>query len=153
MDALYTVKTKYTYKEYRKFSYYCMWHSSRVILAICYIVMAALLIRGIINGNIISSCMAVAFFVVMPIFVEYTFKKAYTSKKSNSGEIVMRFYEAHIESEGAKSSTKVLYKNLYKIVETKTSFYVMMGNNMGFIVMKDDCPEGLIEFIRSIKKD
>ncbi|MBQ3110669.1 MAG: YcxB family protein [Clostridia bacterium] len=65
----------------------------------------------------------------------------------------MRFYEAHIESEGAKSSTKVLYKNLYKIVETKTSFYVMMGNNMGFIVMKDDCPEGLIEFIRSIKKD
>ncbi|MBQ8540645.1 MAG: YcxB family protein [Clostridia bacterium] len=115
--------------------------------------MVALLIHSVINENIVSSCIAVAFFVVMPIFVEYTFRKAYKSKKFNGGEIIMHFYEEHVESEGTKGTTKFLYKNLYKVVETKTSFYIMMGNNMGFIVMKENCSEELCEFIRNIKKD
>ena len=37
---------------------------------------------------------------------------------------------------------------LYK---TKTNFYLMLAKNQGFILVKDNFPEGLDEFLRNIK--
>lgn len=151
MEALYTVKNKYTYEEYRKFSYYCSWYSSRVTIAVCIVIMLGFLVNSIIKGYILPISVVVAFFVGFPFFIEYSIKKAYKTHKAYEHEVTIRFFEEFIEGEVANSTTKVLYKNLYKTVETKTSFFIMMGNNQGFLVIKENCTEELCEFIRKLK--
>ena len=150
MDALYTVKLKYTYEEYRKFYYSCQqWKT----LVICFIIMLFLLVNSIIEKHIVVTCLAIGFFIWFPLFMEYHIKKSYKTKKSNGEEVTLRFYEEYIEGAVSNSVTKVLYKNLYKVRETKTSCYIMMGANQAFIVTKDICSDNLAEFIRKLKKD
>ncbi|MBQ2430817.1 MAG: YcxB family protein, partial [Campylobacter sp.] len=47
--------------------------------------------------------------------------------------------------------SKIKYEDLYKIVETKTNFYLFVGNILAFTIIKQNCSAELIEFLRKIK--
>ena len=59
---------------------------------------------------------------------------------------------AHFVSKTEKSESIVEYDKLYKIIETKTNFYLMIADNQGYIVSKANCSQELIDFIISLKK-
>ena len=43
------------------------------------------------------------------------------------------------------------YEKLYKIIETETNFYLMISKTQGFVLVKNNMPEGLVEFIKTIQ--
>ena len=47
--------------------------------------------------------------------------------------------------------SQIKYEDLYKIVETKTNFYLFVGNILAFTIIKENCSTELIEFLRKIK--
>ncbi len=150
MDALYTVKSEYTYKEYRKLSY-CSMKASWGMIAIACAVLIALLVYDILQGYWFFACWITGALAFVWLLIEHRFKKAYKDGGYKDDEVTICFYEDYMEGISKRGNTKVLYKNLYQVIETKTSFYIMMGNNMGFIAMKENCTEELCEFIRKLK--
>ena len=50
-----------------------------------------------------------------------------------------------------KHEYKVFYKDLYEILETKDNFYLMLSQNQGVIIIKENCNKKLIEFIEGLK--
>ena len=61
------------------------------------------------------------------------------------------FYDTYFIETNEYGNTKLEYSKLHKIIETKTNFYLMLAKNQGFILVKDNFPEGLDEFLRNIK--
>ena len=57
----------------------------------------------------------------------------------------------YFTEENSYGNTKLEYSKLHKIIETKTNFYLMIAKNQGFILIKENFPEGLEEFLRNIK--
>ena len=46
---------------------------------------------------------------------------------------------------------KVEYTKLYKVLETKENFYLLIGRNQGIIIEKRNCSDKLIQFITDKK--
>ena len=63
----------------------------------------------------------------------------------------IEFYESQFISKTEKSEVIVKYEELYKILENKTNFYLMIADNQGYIVSKANCDNELIEFIHELK--
>ena len=61
------------------------------------------------------------------------------------------FYNDYFTETNEYGNTKLEYNKLHKIIETKTNFYLMIAKNQGFILVKENFPEGLEEFLRNIK--
>lgn len=59
------------------------------------------------------------------------------------------FYNHCFKSSSKIGYSEINYDKLYKIVETDSNFYFMIAINQGFIIVKDDCSDELIDFIRS----
>ncbi|MBR7047357.1 MAG: YcxB family protein, partial [Campylobacter sp.] len=49
--------------------------------------------------------------------------------------------------------SQIKYEDLYKIVETKTNFYLFVGNILAFTIIKENCSAELIEFLQKIKRE
>lgn len=61
------------------------------------------------------------------------------------------FYNTYFIENDDNGETKLEYKKLYKIIETKTNFYLMISKNQGFLLNKSNFPKGLDDFLRNIK--
>ena len=59
-----------------------------------------------------------------------------------------RFYDDHVELESNSSRSVLTYDRFYRITESKENFYLWISKNQAFLIVKRDCPEGLIEFLR-----
>ena len=46
---------------------------------------------------------------------------------------------------------KEQYEKLYKVIENKTNFYLMIADNQGYLVLKENCDDNLIKFINDLK--
>lgn len=46
---------------------------------------------------------------------------------------------------------QVQYRQIYRIVETKTNFYIMLSRNQGIIIVKANCLPELIGFLTQLK--
>ena len=80
-------------------------------------------------------------------------KKTYESNELLKDiEQTIEFYEKHFVAKSDKSETTIEYDKLYKVIENKTNFYLMIADNQGYIVSKANCSEELIDFIIALKK-
>ena len=68
-----------------------------------------------------------------------------------NAEVNFEFYNDYFTETNEYGNTKLEYNKLHKIIETKTNFYLMIAKNQGFILVKENFPEGLEEFLRNIK--
>ena len=81
--------------------------------------------------------------------VERTYKKA---TAMHDARIDYRFYEDRFVKVFAEAEEEYQYTALYKIIETETNFYLMIGKTRGYVLVKANMPEGMAEFVSSIKK-
>ena len=149
MNSLFHAKSKNTYDEYKK--YVLTFNKKRMLLTIL-LVDAFLFAVGTITKNYFFYI----FLIIIPI-MEYLStvvpaKKVYYSNEfAVDAELDYDFYEDYFIKTSSVGTEKVEYTRLLKIVETKTNFYLMIALNQGYMLKKEDMPQGLDEFIRNIK--
>lgn len=150
MESLYKTKTINTFEEYKRFSRVLMYKKRSIII---YALLAAFLILdGIVLDNMIFIVFAVVYPFIIWLLHNMQVKKVFkTNKALQNAEVNFEFYDTYFTEENSYGNTKLEYSKLHKIIETKTNFYLMIAKNQGFILIKENFPEGLEEFLRNIK--
>ena len=89
---------------------------------------------------------------ILLILVYYiSIKKAYASNKIMQDiATTFEFFDTYLVEKSTVGESVVEYSQLHKIIETKTNFYLMIASNQGYILPKENFPDGLEEFLRNI---
>lgn len=61
------------------------------------------------------------------------------------------FFDDYLEERTEDSYEKFEYSMIYKVIESDSNFYIMKGENQGYIIVKNNCTPELIEFISDLK--
>ena len=162
MEPLFTTQTAYTYEEYKKFNFSVMKIKKMAVLFAVTIILYLLVILGwiFIPNNSMSDNfiyiigILILVEIILVIFIPINIKSTYRSNKTmmNGSDVKIDFYNDHFEEASIKGTAKVDYKDLYKIIETKTHFYLMLAKNQGGIIIKQNCTPELIAFLQELKK-
>ena len=157
-DFLFETKTVLTYDLYKKYNFEVMKKSKLVVILIIYeVVMVALAIAAVVLKKYSFLIEAIILFIIVPLLTYLVrvraIKRLYNSCKTTiNQEYVIRFYPDCLIKTSENSSATIKYNQIYKIIETKENFYIMISTNQGMPVVKNNCSPELIEFIRKLKK-
>jgi hypothetical protein len=151
MECLYKTTTKFTIEEYRKFNRAVM-HKNYIM-----VVTAIALLMIIVGGIVLESPFLIIFAILYPFLffaaTEIGVRRVFNSNKLlQNAEITYEFYEDYLHETHEGGEEKVSYDKFDRIIETKTNFYLMIAKNQGFMISKENMPDGLEEFIRGKKK-
>ena len=149
MNAIYKTTTKYTFEEYKKYSWSLFKTPANFIL---YGVLEILLI---LLGIGFSNILILAFAIVYPFVIIWSrnrrIKKVFDSNKSTMNlTVTFEFFDKYFALHDETGDNKLSYNKLFKIRETKDNFYLMISKNQGLILIKKNMPEGLSEFLKNI---
>ncbi len=147
MNCLYKVTSKFTLEEYRRFNNTIM---RKKYLMVASIVAILLILTG---GILLHSLPLILFALIYPILffgaAEIGVRRVFNSNKLlQNMEITYEFYDDYIYEKHDGGEEKVPYEKLADIIETKTNFYLMIAKNQGFVISKENMPEGLGDFLR-----
>jgi hypothetical protein len=160
MEELFKNKTKYTEKEYQRFlqSYQKEYALTDTLYILFYIgFFTFCLVLAIINKEFLLSGIL---FVGLLIYIWYKFirtkkkiQKEKSSKKIQKEYITtFNFYKKLFRVKNQDGEAKIFYFKIYKVVETKTHFYIYISRDYAFIVSKkgfiNSTPEEFSEFIK-----
>lgn len=159
MEPIFTTKTAYTLEEYKKFNYALFSKQLKLplLFGFAFLIWLSILIYCIAAKEYYSLVTAfvivILIIVIIPVSLNKSIKKTYYSNKMISKTVCeFEFYDKELVEKTPDGSMKVQYENLYKIIETKTNLYLMIAQNQGFIIVKENCTPELIEFIKRLKK-
>jgi len=146
MDALFKSSMKYTYEEYKKFTNAVI--MSKTIIAVLLLELI-LLATAYVSQNYYVLIVVAIFPIIFAIMQNINIKRIYNSNKIMQNiDVEYEFYEDYFHVKQPIGEAKIEYKKLSKIIETKTNFYLMIANNQGYMLLKDNMSEGLISFTR-----
>ena len=151
MDSLFEVSTKFSLEEYKKFNKALLKkRNTWKILIACSIFI-------LLVGVWAKEWWIIVFAILYPLFVlmiqNYSIRKNFLSNKLNAdSEINFQFYEDYFIENNQSGEIKVPYDKLDEVIETKTNFYLMIAQNQGFMISKENMPEGLVNFLRKMVK-
>lgn len=157
-DYLFETKTVFTYDLYRKFSFDATKKSKFTVALIIYEVLVLILaIASVIMKRYIIFIDAVVLFIIVPlctylIRIRAIKKIYYSNKVALNQEYIIRFYPDCIVRTTDNSTANFKYDQIYKVIESKENFYIMISANQGMPIIKSNCSPELIEFIRKLKK-
>ncbi len=120
---------------------------------VCGLVVSALIRSGTLMAEF--AVLLVALPLVLVLVTNFRVKKEFRSSKLLQTTVsVFRFHEDRLESASDRGTAFVRYDELYRIVETKTNFYLFISKGQALNVIKANCSEELIAFLheKSIKK-
>ena len=160
MTPNYSIKTNLTEEEFVRFSRFVA-HSNKKNMAII-IVCGLLILAYVINDFVTDTNVprAVGFLVGMLICVwlftfgvDRTAKRYYRQYVVKEGtEQTILFFDDHYEQSTSNANANIAYKQLTAIHFTKTNIYLMRSPRVGVVLPLAACPDGLPEFLQSIKK-
>jgi hypothetical protein len=157
MEPLFTTETAYTFEEFKKFNYKVMQKS--VILIYSMLAAIVILVIGksfFIDWSYIDTALIVAVIFIaayFPFSLNKKLKDTYNSNKVMTKTVArFDFFEDGFSEITENATGNFKYADLNKIIETQTNFYLMLAKNAGAIIVKENCSEELIEFIRNLKK-
>lgn len=151
MECLYRTATKYTWEEYKKFNDAVILKKN--LLPLLILSMVLILAGGILLGNVVVISFAILFPIFFFIFKDIGVKRVFNSNKiSQNMEVTYEFYEDYFIQKHEVGEGKIPYEKLDDILETKTNFYLMIAKNQGYMLAKENMPEGLIPFLQDLKK-
>ncbi len=158
MDALYETYAVLTFKEYEKQFWALNLKISVITVLLMWAIFAYFTVwfpRVGIPWNTFTGVLCGIGVVLLEYFSKQrVLKKTYdTNKSAQNVRIEYQFYEDYFAKHSTAGESKTEYNKLYKIIETKTRFYLMMGNNGGYILVKENFPDGLEEFLRRKKQE
>ena len=147
---------KFTYEEYKRFSLTIIKKAlTKSAIGLLILLLFAAILFGMNNSKLSALlCAFVVLYTFMLVFkINSQIKKTYESNELLKDiEQTIEFYEKHFIAKSDKSETTVEYEKLYKVIENKTNFYLMIADNQGYIVSKANCSQELIDFIIELKK-
>lgn len=161
MEPLYKTQTAYSFEEYSKYNEAVLLKQKGFKAVMITLPVLYVLLMGAVfySTREISTVFVVLFALLLStaIFIasfKKTIKKTYYSNKAITSCVAdFEFYDNYVREITQNGETKLEYSKIYKIIETKTNFYIMASVNQGFIIVKSNCPDGLIDFIKSIKAE
>lgn len=154
----YQTSIEMTYEEYQTM---CWALKRRKAIIISGIVSMLLLAAGAISlqsgdvaEGIISFGMALVYPCLVFGFYRYSMKKSYRSQKiaADNRRVDYEFYPDRMVVHTAVSRSEIRYDQLYRVKETKTNFYLMIGVNQSMAVKKELCSDELLAFLKSLKE-
>ena len=140
----------------KKFNFYV----NRKKFVFIYVLFAVLIIASILKCVFIGFAVTDAAFIGAIVFsaglcyylIIKEIKTNYNSNKQLTKTVAkMEFFENEFIEKTERSSTAIRYEDLFEILESKTNFYLMLAKNQGAIIVKQNCSEELIEFIKNLK--
>ena len=147
---------KFTYEEYKRFSLTIMKKAlTKTAIGLLILLLFAAILLGMDNYKLAALlCAFIPLYIFMLMLkVNKQIKKTYESNELLKDITqTIEFYEKHFVAKSDKSETTVEYEKLYKVIENKTNFYLMIADNQGYIVSKSNCSQELIDFIIALKK-
>ena len=152
MEPLFKISQSYTFEEVKKFNK-VLYGESMIFVNFGMIIMFLTGILCIILGQLDSH---VLFFILFPIFM-VIFPKVELNNYYKSNKILQEiiqeyeFYEENFIVKNEMTEFKIGYDKIYKIIETKTNFYIMIAKNQGYIISKSNCSIEAIEFFTKLK--
>ncbi len=156
--ALFVTQTIINKEEFKRFQKYFLNSGKYNFLSKLLMVLLALLVIIIsyFKHNYRVLYLVVAFSIIYPIAlvvtINWQIKKKYERKKKVNELIEeFRFYNDNFVSKLAKSSIKISYDAVLKIVETKQNFYIFMEDNQAFIIIKNNLND--IDAFRDFMKE
>jgi len=157
----YKTKVEYSFEEAKKafWATYIYKNKAGITAAIvALIVFAAFIVNGVWTGNyenvFVFSIVLVLYPIIIYILATKRIRKNYESYKMLHGTTFSyTFFEDAMVSDGPKGTSKIAYKDLYKITETKTNFYIFVSSIQAFSIIKSGCSEELISFIQKLKTE
>ena len=149
---MYETETEYTYDEYKKMqNIICI---RRIYPTIIILFIAAIVVISSNNkyfyiGYAIMFVIA-ALLILMEraIRIKRGWRLNSTAEKSINKYV---FLEDHFEEESNGDKQYIYYKDIYRIIETKTDLYIRTSIDRAFIIKKDKCSNELIQLIRKYK--
>jgi len=152
---LYQTSIKFTYEEYKRFSLTIMKKALiKTAIGLLILLLVAAILLGMDNFKLAALlCAFIPLYIFMLVFkVNKQIKRTYESNEllKNITQTI-EFYKKHFIAKSDKSETIVEYEKLFKVIENKTNFYLMIADNQGYIVSKANCDNELIEFIHKLK--
>ena len=79
--------------------------------------------------------------------------KAYNSNKLLQNNTTrFAFLEDRFETNSGRGSTVIKYDELYTVLETDTNFYLFISNKQAYNIIKSNCSEELIQFLKGLIK-
>ena len=159
-DALFTTKTVMSADEFLKFNRTVLRHSagyvgSYIAAYAMLLVIAAVAFRMIGPWSLVVPGLAMALFpVIQNAQIRRRVKNAW---KMNRGiqnlETTLTFYGDGYVGTNTAETLEVRYDKLWRIYETPTNFYLMLGDTQGTDVIKANCTPELVAFLRQLKTD
>lgn len=157
MNPLYTTKTKYTFDEYKKFNLAITTSINKIhIKVICvdllFILLAFLYSTISFRGTSALLLCAILFPLFIVFSVKNSAKRVYNSNKvAQDIEVEFKFFEDKFTLDCSIGTETIEYNKLYKVIETKENFYLLIAKNQGYIIVKKNCSEDLIKFLNEKK--
>ena len=150
MGYLYTMNSKFTFEEYKKFNYALLKKRHHLLILAIYEIILALI--GIGTGNMFIIVFTIIFPLILYWIQNRNIKKIYNSNKVVQNlDVIYEFYDTYFVEKSEHGEMKIKYLKFDEIFETKTNFYLMIAKNQGYMLPKSDMPSELEEFIRNIK--
>ena len=150
MGYLYTMNSKFTFEEYKKFNYALLKKRHHLLILAIYEIILALI--GIGTGNMFIIVFTIIFPLILYWIQNRNIKKIYNSNKVVQNlDVIYEFYDTYFVEKSEHGEMKIEYSKVDEIFETKTNFYLMIAKNQGYMLPKSDMPSELEEFIRNIK--
>jgi hypothetical protein len=79
-------------------------------------------------------------------------RRAYrTTRISQNLTVDYTFEPERVVVKTANGESRIRYEDLYRVIETPTHFYLMIGNHQGYIVVKANCEPALIAFLEGLQ--
>ena len=146
MGYLYTMNSKFTFEEYKKFNYALLKKRHHLLILAIYEIILALI--GIGTGNMFIIVFTIIFPLILYWIQNRNIKKIYNSNKVVQNlDVIYEFYDTYFVEKSEHGEMKIEYSKFDEIFETKTNFYLMIAKNQGYMLPKSDMPSGLEEFI------
>ena len=150
MEPLYRLTNKYTYEEYKKINSAVIMMKKTLVITIIAVLM--ILIGGILLESLFLILFAIIYPILFVLFMNIGVKRVYNSNKILKDlDVNFEFYDDCFVVKHEAGEAKIPYDKLNEIIETKTNFYLMIARNQGYMVLKENMPEGFEEFIKSKK--
>ena len=154
------IETQYTFEEYKKFN--------KAVLDVIYkgrreriigIIVFAAIITGFVALKMYMSAVIAFVVYVGTMYLVFRGRNKQIRDAWETNALMKdaiyhyKFSEDRVEATSPKGVEILEYDKMYKLIETDTHFYMMLAQNVGFIVPKEKLSEEQQSFIRSLGEE
>ncbi|SFG10081.1 YcxB-like protein [Oribacterium sp. WCC10] len=152
--------SKWTIEELKKYQWATLFSMHKGY--ICFILILDILsmiaaVTAFHYGYRILTAEFIIFILIIPLVIYlitmYRVKKNYKSSKFLQTTVTtFKFAEDRFEAISERGHSVIRYDDLYKVIETKTNFYLYISNNQALTVIKANCSDELVSFLKKLSK-